>query len=84
MAFRAKLELTHFDVQDFGKNGKSVKAKFSARYDTTIPEDQRFQKATPSGDCTLQIDNPAVLEQLEAGTSFYVDFTPIPKPEASK
>ena len=80
---RAKLELVCFDVQEFA-NGKTVKARFAARYDTSIPEDQRFQKATPWGECVLQIDNPAVLEQLKPGTSFYIDFTPVPKTEAPK
>jgi hypothetical protein len=47
-------------------------------YDTSIPEDQRFQQATPSGSFEQLVDNPAALEQFELGKSYYVDFTPVP------
>jgi hypothetical protein len=40
-------------------------------------ENARFTKATPSwGEIRLGIDNPAALEQFEAGKEYYVDFTP--------
>lgn len=41
-----------------------------------IPEDQKFSQATPSGHITLLIDNPAALEKLPMGKTFYVDFIP--------
>jgi hypothetical protein len=47
-------------------------------YDQDTPEDQRFQKATPSGEIKMQIDNPAALAQFTVGHAFYVDFTPVP------
>ena len=40
-------------------------------------ENARFTKATPWGEIRLGIDNPAALEQFEAGKSYYVDFTPV-------
>ena len=49
--------------------------KFITQYDNTIPEDQRFQKATPVGEIEMQIDNPAALEQFTIGKSYYADFT---------
>jgi hypothetical protein len=71
MAVRAKLTLTSVADQSWG--GKTL--KFSAVYDTSIPEDQRFQKATPSGSAEFTIDNPAALEQFVLGDSYYVDFS---------
>lgn len=59
--------------------GEGAMVKLSARYDSTIPEDQRFQEATPSGSMEMRVENPAALEVLELGKFFYVDFTPIEK-----
>jgi hypothetical protein len=40
-------------------------------------ENARFTKATPWGTIQLGIDNPAALDQFEAGKSYYVDFRPV-------
>jgi hypothetical protein len=79
MTVRAKLHLKSETTYEWG--GK--KLTFETRYDTTIPEDQRFQKATPSGSIEMQIDNPIALEQFKLGGDYYVDFTPVPA-EAAK
>jgi hypothetical protein len=74
MAVRAKFtvqSVTHFQY------GGSVKVVLAPQYDTTIPEDQRFAKATPSGELTMHVDNPAAAEQLKPGRAFYLDFTPV-------
>lgn len=73
MTVRAKLTLE--EVRDSRWGNKTL--VFTASYDPTIPEDQRFQKATPSGRCELQIDNPVALAQFELGKAYYVDFTPV-------
>lgn len=54
----------------------STEVVLSPQYDTSIPEDQRFAKATPQGSISLTIDNPAAVDQLTLGKAFYVDFTP--------
>jgi hypothetical protein len=69
---RAKMTVTA--VKEYSYGGKEI--TMQPQYDTSIPEDQRFQKATPSGLITMQIDNPAAIAQLPLGGSFYVDFTP--------
>lgn len=69
---RAKLRLT--DITDFGST-VSKRVRFACVYDATIPDDLRFQKATPSGSVELYIDNQAALERLKVGSSYYVDFT---------
>ena len=47
-----------------------------ARYDTTIPEDQKFSKYTPTGKLETVISNPAALAQIEVGKSYYIDMIP--------
>lgn len=54
---------------------------FSAQYDTTVPEDQAYAKATPSAQITMYIDNPAALAQLALGEQYYFDISPVKPPE---
>ena len=74
MAVRAR-----FTVSAITDRGWSKEVELTTIYDQSIPEDQRFHKATPSGKITMQIDNPAALDQFKLGTSFYADFTALPK-----
>lgn len=73
---RSKMVLTAITEHD-GWPGKTL--KFQARYDDTIPEDQRFQTATPSATAEYTIDNPAALAQMKLGQAYYVDFTAVEK-----
>lgn len=75
MTVRAKLVLT--ESTDLHWGGKRL--KFEARYDSSIPEDQRFQQATPNASAEFLIDNPSALAQFKIGDAYYVDFSPIPK-----
>lgn len=68
---RAKLVLRSATPEGEGK-----RLRFDTQYDDTIPEDQRFQKATPSGHAELVVDNPAAVAQFKEGQAYYVDFTP--------
>ena len=74
MAVRAKLHLIAITHTTY--NAKIL--KFATLYDQAIPEDLRFQKATPSGSAEFHIDNPAAAEQFELGKAYYVDFSPAP------
>ncbi len=76
MSVRAKMKLT--ESTDMAWNPGQKKLKFAPEYDTSIPEDQRYSKATPSGEITLWVDNPAALAQLKLGEYYYIDFTPVP------
>lgn len=71
MSMRAKMRLQDVIPNTWG--GRKV--FFSCEYDPSIPEDQKFTKATPTGECTMTIDNPAASSQLVIGKSYYVDFT---------
>jgi len=45
-----------------------------------VAEDQHFSKWTPNGELKLSINNPLVLDQIQPGKLFYVDFTDVPLP----
>lgn len=74
MTVRSKFTLTEVTQT----RGTAKRLKFEATYDSTIPEDQRFQKATPYGQFEMTVDNPAALAQFELGKAYYFDATPVP------
>lgn len=78
MSVRAKMRCLCLTTTAYGETEASHQktVQFSTVYDQSIPEDQRFQKATPNGKCEMSIDNPAALEQLIPGKSYYFDITP--------
>lgn len=76
MPVTAKLKLTTITTQHWNPSQKIL--KFSAQYDMSIPEDQRFQAATPNATAEFYIDNPAAIEQFTLGGDYYVTFTPAP------
>ena len=51
--------------------------KFDCSYDPDDPEDTKFSNATPSGNMELHISNPNLVGKFTAGSSFYVDLTPV-------
>jgi len=70
---RAKFTVS--SITDYGNNNQMV--KLTCIYDDTIPEDQRFNKATPYGEITMGITVPEVLKQFAIGKKFYADFTEV-------
>lgn len=46
---------------------------FQAAYDPSVPEDQRFAKATPTGEMKILVDNPNV--EFQRGAYYYLDIT---------
>lgn len=50
-------------------------------YDDGTPENQRFSKASPSGEMTLRVDNPAA--RMTPGKQYYIDITEVGAPEAT-
>jgi hypothetical protein len=75
MAVRAKFTVLRHEVHVYQGNLKSTTIVMAPLYDQTIPEDQRFATATPSGELRMTVDNPAAREQMPPGKAFYVDFT---------
>ena len=78
---RCKVVLKRVEKTVFQGQTNGAHLIFSAQYDETLPEDQRFAQATPNAEFKMHVDNPAALEFLQKGTAaFYVDFTPVEEP----
>lgn len=58
--------------------GNVANVVLDARYDSSLPEDQRFAEATPSGKIEMSVTVPSVIEAFQPGKVFYVDFTEAP------
>lgn len=56
--------------------------EFSAVYDTSTPENERYAQATPFGQLTMQVDNPDVT--FEPGQEYYLDFNPVQPAESGE
>lgn len=67
--FRAKFQLQEITTG----MGEQRTLTFRAAWDPSIPENERFNKATPWGEIKMIVSNPEV--QPELGDYFYVDFT---------
>jgi len=75
---RAKMQ-----IQSVRKNlgGWTESIEMSAVYGgSTNDEDNSFAKTTPSGKISLEIANKELHGVFNPGDTFYVDFTPAPKP----
>jgi hypothetical protein len=72
---RAKFRCMSENTKKWSTNGDASRSyDFQAMYDPDVPEDQRYAKATPTGNLTIAIDNPAVT--FEPGKAYYLDITP--------
>lgn len=76
MSIRAKMRLSSVVAQQWG----GAQAIFNCEYDPTLPEDQKFQLATPTGMAQFTIDNPAAINQLVIGKTYYFDISPCDPP----
>jgi len=65
-----------FRVNSFTQfTGQGRKFDLSAVTDDGTPENQRYNTATPAGQLSITIDNPAVVDFLQPGKSYYLDFS---------
>jgi hypothetical protein len=55
---------------------RSQEAKLNAVCADGEPENNGFSKATPIGELRICIDNPAALDFIKPGKSYYLDFAP--------
>jgi hypothetical protein len=75
---RAKFQVTKVAQSCYGPNlNVGTEITLTPQYDTSVEEDRRFSKYTPSGTILLYVDNPPAAEQLALGKYFYVDFTEV-------
>jgi|FreactcultureFD7_1027221.scaffolds.fasta_scaffold26125_2 hypothetical protein len=80
MKVLAKFMLTGHRHDAYGPDAErqSHEFTFTPQYDPNLPEDQRFNKASPSGSMTIRVDNLSVVHFWvnQMGRQFYLDFTP--------
>lgn len=84
---RAKFQVVRHAQTAYGNPPRvnpGVEITLAPQYDSSIEEDRRFAKATPSGTMTMAVDNPTAIEQLALGKFFYVDFTEVPADQMAK
>lgn len=75
---RAKLRLHHIDKAN-APNSETL--YFHAVAASSYPQDgsdenNSYAKYSPSASLQLQVANPALVGQFEAGKEYYLDFTP--------
>jgi hypothetical protein len=73
MTVRAKFQLQEIKTYFWSPTSKTL--VFRASYDQSIPEDQRFFDATPTGTFEMLVNNPTALVQFELGKFYYFDAT---------
>lgn len=61
----------------FSWSPQAVEIELQPVYDSSLPEDQKYSQATPSGHITILVDNPPASNQLQLGKTFYIDFTAV-------
>ena len=80
MAVRAKFRCNSVEFWGDPANDETPRTyALQAIYDTSTPENERFTKATPTGELRMRVDNPAA--RFEVGAYYYLDFTPVPAGE---
>jgi hypothetical protein len=75
MTVRAKFRCTKQELN----YGTSMKYTFVPQYQPDVPEDQKYEKATPQGELWMVVDNPAV--SFTIGQDYYLDLVAVPAPE---
>lgn len=76
MNVRAKFRVSQVNhTQPKGASATIILRPVSA---DDVPENQRFHKYSPSGELSMQVDNQAVVEEMQVGNVYYLDFTPVP------
>lgn len=71
---RAKFYVT--SVTLLGNSNQRV--ALNAMYDDGIPENKRFNQASPTGEMSILVSNPALAGKFRPGQRFYLDFTEAP------
>lgn len=73
---RAKMKVTQVVLSEYGEKASFTCIGPNAAYPNDgLDEDNTFAKFSPSGDCTIQVANPALFGVLKPGMKFYLDFT---------
>mgnify|MGYP001558271500 FL=1 len=60
---------------EYSAYGPAIRYAFAPQYEPDVPEDQRYSKATPSGELWMNVDNQDV--SFELGAFYYLTLTPV-------
>lgn len=71
---RAKFQVTNI-IHEAWMPADARRVILEPRYDTSIEEDRRYSKATPSGRIEMYIDNPPAVAAFPLNSVHYIDFT---------
>lgn len=80
MAVKARMRVIGRGEKNWsdGKKLDAIEVKLQAVYsDDKGSPNYSFSQATPSGEISLMITNPAAFEQFAIGQTFDIDFTPV-------
>lgn len=78
---RAKFRVLEVKQQIDAYSKESAKSEVVVLAPVHGKGNELWSKWTPSGRIEMHITNPAAVEQLKLGDTFYVDFTPAPATE---
>lgn len=77
MNVRAKFKATTVQQYPTAGNGERFAQVTLVAVYNDGPENETWSKATPAGQLTMTISNPAALNTFVEGRSYYLDFTPV-------
>lgn len=80
---RAKFKCNYATVTEYGPDPKQINKRFnfSAVYGSK-GENATFSKLTPAGTLDITVDEgTTAFTEFVPGNEYYLDFTPVPKPE---
>lgn len=84
MNVRAKFRVTNVTKMCAAYNETPVESASVKLNAVTSEANKSWSKWTPGGEITMQINNPAALEQFQPGAFVYVDFSDAPATDADE
>ena len=76
---RGKFRVTRITQEAGRQHGARIVGLGAVYRDPASEENTMYHSATPSGEITMTVDNPAAAEFFELNRVVYVDFSPAPK-----
>lgn len=77
MAEKARCKFTVIDIQGDPASDSGATITLNTQYEEALSkEDVAFSKATPWGEMTFGLNNPALADFFKLGKAYYVDITP--------
>lgn len=75
---RGKFRVTRLTQEAWMQPGGRIVGLGAVYRDPKSEENTMYHNATPSGEITMTVDNPAAAEFFQLNRNVYVDFSPAP------